>query len=68
MNDQQGDQRGVNGSLMKFIHKKLPYVPHSKPQTKPWKKVMKNTAKRIEMILTKLQSQWKKNGIKQTLS
>jgi hypothetical protein len=33
----RGDDRrggGLNGSLIKFFHKKLTYVPHSKSQTK----------------------------------
>jgi hypothetical protein len=40
LKDQGGDQReGVNGSLIKYFHKKQAYVPHSKPL----KKVIKNT-------------------------
>jgi hypothetical protein len=32
--DQGGDQRGVNGSLIKFFHKNLAYVPCLTPQAK----------------------------------
>jgi hypothetical protein len=33
--DRGGDRRGgVNGSLIKFFHKNLTYVPRSKPQAK----------------------------------
>jgi hypothetical protein len=34
---------GVNGSLMKLFHKKLTYVPCSKPQTEPLKERDENT-------------------------
>jgi hypothetical protein len=38
-----GGGRGVNGSLMKFFHKKPTYVSRSKPQTKPLKESDENT-------------------------
>jgi hypothetical protein len=45
LKDRGGNRRGggVNGSLMKFFHKKLAYVPRSKPQTKPLKESNENT-------------------------
>jgi hypothetical protein len=46
---------GVNGSLMKFFHKKAIYVTRSKSQTKPLKeKDEKTLTNRIKMILTKV--------------
>jgi hypothetical protein len=51
----RSDRRGVNGSLIKSIHKNLAYIPCSTPQAKTseieWLKTLTN---RIEMILTKL--------------
>jgi hypothetical protein len=56
----------VNGSLIKFFCKNRPIFQVQIPKAKSCKNVMNTPTKSVEMILSKVRTQRKKNGINWT--